>query len=420
MSNISEPYLFAVKNFKAIIADPQEESDYMKKGYVMPSLGDLTIFLGYRGVGKSSMLEALRLLSLAARHYEEYDNLNVTFSDKKGCRINESKLKGRFIINDKEQLMHHIINKFSKERKFEIILYSGLKYFGIYGSYNGYTCNLDLVSTKHAREIIGSEEEPEIDSSIVPFVHLISIKRIFPATTEKERVETTIEYEAVRRDGVGAEGENVTNILSWSNVFSDPNTQFWHDIIEDFKKYLSEVARTGEGKEILDIKIDIKEQQLVVNEKAESEGSTKEEAYIPFNYLSMGTRNLISMLLEASIAEKLAENGEEVVVAIEEPEIALHPSSLQGLIRILAEIPNRNKNRIRFILTTHSLRLISAIVGLMKESANLDIRMYHFSRQGKYISVDEFGTAQTIYNDITFTALRNEIELIFDILSYGK
>ncbi len=74
---------------------------------------------------------------------------------------------------------------------------------------------------------------------------------------------------------------------------------------------------------------------------------------IDLDELGEGTRNLILLALLRSYAVNLRQYGEEIrgILALEEPEIYLHPQAQRNLFRILREIASTG---LQVIISTHS------------------------------------------------------------------
>jgi AAA15 family ATPase/GTPase len=415
-----------IKDFKAIHVDEEEEDEYTRKGYMKLELRDITVLLGYRGVGKSSTLEALRLLYLASRKYGETESLATTINGVI-CGLDEGDL-GRFSTSGRGRTKWHpvpdLVNKYSKDNNFTIILVAEEETFGIRGYYNvdKGECDVKFLENPKNNEIKDISRKQKRD--IVPIVHLLSLQRIAPPQGAAELGAgggfggvRLAELAYVERDGIGVDGEYMIPILAWRTVFLDPTQKFWHDIIETFRMNLQRVVSAEKGKVVNDVGYDLKRGELVAEEKImyeEKKGG--ETIYIPFTYLSMGTRNLLSIILEISIAQKLKDKN-NIVVAIEEPELALHPSLLQGITNLMAEVARDSGGRIKFLLSTHSLRLVASLADILRERT-VNVKIYHLSRYSKYTLVSELTGKPTIYNDISFHMLKNEVDLVFRLLEH--
>jgi putative ATP-dependent endonuclease of OLD family len=83
------------------------------------------------------------------------------------------------------------------------------------------------------------------------------------------------------------------------------------------------------------------------------------EAELDLEELGEGTRNLILLSLLRSYAANLRKTGEEPsgILALEEPEIYMHPQAQRNLHRILREIAN---NGIQVIISTHSTSFVES------------------------------------------------------------
>lgn len=80
-------------------------------------------------------------------------------------------------------------------------------------------------------------------------------------------------------------------------------------------------------------------------------------ADLDLNELGEGTRNLVLLALLRSYALNLRRHGEETsgVLALEEPEIYLHPQAQRNLFRVLREIANSG---MQVIISTHSSNFV--------------------------------------------------------------
>lgn len=78
---------------------------------------------------------------------------------------------------------------------------------------------------------------------------------------------------------------------------------------------------------------------------------------LDLNELGEGTRNLVLLALLRSYAFNLRQHGEEIsgILALEEPEIYLHPQAQRNLFRVLCEIADSG---IQVIISTHSSHFV--------------------------------------------------------------
>jgi len=109
---------------------------------------------------------------------------------------------------------------------------------------------------------------------------------------------------------------------------------------------------------------------------------------IPVICDGFGTNQLVNVLLTLAITPKRS------IVAIEEPEIHLHPKAQENLCRILLEVA-KNENK-QLIITTHSERILWSFVSAVRnrELTRDELALYYFASKGEEpqrIEQDEYG-----------------------------
>jgi len=98
---------------------------------------------------------------------------------------------------------------------------------------------------------------------------------------------------------------------------------------------------------------------------------------IPLCGDGFGTNQLVQLLLTIAVAPRRS------VVAIEEPEIHLHPKAQEKLCGLLAKIA---KDRdLQILLTTHSERILYTLVSAVKDGTMTrdELAIYYFEERGK-------------------------------------
>lgn len=106
-----------------------------------------------------------------------------------------------------------------------------------------------------------------------------------------------------------------------------------------------------------------------------------------------GTNQLVQVLLTLATAPKSS------IIAIEEPEIHLHPKAQKKLCDHIVALVKRGEGQI--VITTHSEHILSAFVNAVKDGVLVqhDLALYHFPEKGaepRRIDQDEVGD---IYGD---------------------
>lgn len=101
-----------------------------------------------------------------------------------------------------------------------------------------------------------------------------------------------------------------------------------------------------------------------------------------------GTNQLVQLLLTLAITPG------QSVIAIEEPEIHLHPDAQERLCNILVQVANTHEKQL--IVTTHSERILWSFVRSVKDGAlpQDDLAIYYFAEKGQqpqHIEQDECG-----------------------------
>jgi predicted ATP-dependent endonuclease of OLD family len=131
--------------------------------------------------------------------------------------------------------------------------------------------------------------------------------------------------------------------------------------------------------------------------------NTRTENHIP-NYFSLGTISVYDIFYFEKMIEdfKIEKNdGEKLIILIDEIEIHLHPTIEKQVPNILNEIINKTNSRefVQFFITTHSLFLIKSA---LKEN-ELEHKVYHLDNG-------------TLRNEVNRTSLKNEYGKPFDMV----
>ncbi len=349
-------YTLYIKNYRAL---------YTPEDPIQIDIGDITLIVGPRGTGKSSILEALWLLPLLTESEDElldFDENGAYMLNIENVQTEKPYLANRkFFTGESKIRLYNLVNQQSlltnnKETNTIILLTkqknNTVSYYGSHIWYKIPEIPPEKVKiTKANNETLKMLNlEPEYyqeTNNIGVQIHALTVNRIQP----RKLLQTTVSYSdilaTITEVGIGSRAENMGKILSASNNPSHPYYEVFRDIINQFIKFYNYVNEKERRPSIRDLMISYDTFTVLY------EDGTR----IPYENLSMGTRNLLTILMELAVTHTLKEKDiikNDVIVEIEEPELALHASTLTALME---QIKQETKY-IKFVFTSHSPRII--------------------------------------------------------------
>ncbi len=421
----------AINNFRPIHIDEEKILTF--------TLLDLNIFMGPRGVGKSSIIEALRLLSLYKRvikpysesfkeeekHKKIYDAIKEVFPVR--YRLNLYKLLSGVNIP-----LGDLVNILAKKNYATILLATDESLSGIlihqhtdrildidfYEPNGGVITTGQYYDTKYIELMKKAIEDIKsmgfilnLDDNIVPLVYSLSTNRLKVSHTRKNsdrELDPYKQYFGIENkdlqellylliEGIGIEGDALKILIKNARNYASPLhnilykqfTENLDNILNRFNEYIDKYKLSS--RKILSITYDHVKNKVYVEEEIRDK-----KWFMPYEALSSGTRNLIAILtliawaktlLDKNIKKNLEETishscdvwigiektlkklitTRDIIVCIEEPEVALHTSTFSILLKLIQEeVGEINKgneyNKLRLIMTTHSIKPVAILL----------------------------------------------------------
>lgn len=323
----------------------------------------LNLLTGYNGRGKSSILQALLLLSQSIKKNGDLDTLSP-----QGCFV---KLGSFFdILSDQRKTMSFHFHCLEGEVELQYNLVSDNSWNGAITSLkiNGieyFEKPSDLTSNKSttnkSKKIINSSYPKDFFRSLTNF-HYISADRLGP-TAYEEKEELAID------NPIGCHGEHRLNMLA-------------ADI--DLKSRIAE---------ILEYIMDGGQMSLVGSDDKNEVISS----YFSFKKFSKNVKAInvgygYSYILPIIVLSQTISDG---TIFIENPEAHLHPIAQSRLMQTICSLPK--ERNVQFFIETHSEHILNAVrLACLKEEipiSNSETQIYFFDKDFsiKKLNIDEDG-----------------------------
>ncbi len=355
--------------------------------YVKITLSGITVLIGDRESGKSTVLEALKFLGRSVLKR----NLDECIDELRCCLKSECY---ELLSSDEEVVIPELFNKINQESDSIVIALEDVYRETIWGI----EIKHDRASPKECpfiiREFKQNDDYTEkilrklninynanINRSAVPIIHVVSALRMSHIGREKKHVNEEgkgLSLKSIVDNGIGIHGEHLRDILKYS-YHADllPRDRYLLEIWKQYVSLAKEFILLSGSERAVTKAMPCYMDRLCVTE----ESTFGEETTILFDLLSIGSRNLLTMLLELAIAKYIIENGEfisrisgyisintsKLIVCFEEPEIALHPSTLTILMEMLVKLVAECQNKLYIVITTHSPRILLPLLKQVKK-----------------------------------------------------
>ncbi len=328
------------------------------------SFREITILVGKNNAGKSSLVEALRMIALALRksQHTTYKNLPEEFGlpiRERGIRLDVEKLKIdlRGIIYNYGDAIARIEASF--EEDFLLRIYVNTDYaYAVFRNKNG-----KCITNKEQAHIICNEKV-----AILPQIGLIkeNEKRLANETIEKER-ETYLSSRHFRNE-----------VLNYKK-------DYWSDFVELSQK-------TWKGLRIQDIEYNLEDDLLRF---FVSDSGFSAEIGLMGSGLQMWLQ----------IMWFLARTKADTTVILDEPDVYMHPDLQRKLIRIVkARYP-------QVIIATHSIEMISEVEPCRILTIDKSKRKLNYASDMKAVQniIDDMGEV----NNLSLVRLGNAKKCVF-------
>ncbi|MEB3825692.1 MAG: AAA family ATPase [Desulfurococcales archaeon] len=407
-------YTLYLKNYKAL---------YTPGDPLKIDIGDITLIIGPRSSGKSSILEALWLLPvLGSDLLQSEDTIMLNLAEKNRALFTGSKKIRLFnLVNQQSLIKNNEVDTLILLVENNKLQYYGVNIYYKFSILNSHAEINKINNEKLDKLELESEHYKQFniddtENSAVK-IHALSVHRIFPRSwdimTTADDIKTenndTILYTSLVKKlvsaGIGLYAENIGMIIRSNEDAAQPFYDLFNHIVDKFIELFNKVNE---------------KENLPKIEKIVPRGKTFSIIYddntrIPFENLSMGTKNLLSILMEIAVVHVLKEDFKEhvkgdFIVEIEEPELALHASTLTALTNIMEE----ETKYMRFLLTSHSPRLL-LITSAYKD---IDSRSYMLLKEEESYLIEigeELGENERA---ALYPMLSNDINILYNF--YAK
>ncbi len=447
-------YTLYINNYRSLRTGDEDE-------YIQIRLGKITVLMGQRGSGKSSIMEAIHLLNTAYTYKKqiecnennesEYSGENylsrilAVTSDPGNPPLKSEtdeliycvgkkpvKFKSSKILNlaPKPTYLYDLINKF--EKKAILLFRSGYSFFGISLEKTMEPGKININELEDKEEVmrisnvgIDKEQNVKIGEFTNPFVTYVStVNRLNPFKLESDLFQQQLSSAlgSLVVDGIGPFGNRLEQTIELiSNRFGLPYEKLLDEIYTSFMNAYNRVLELEDAPYRLeDIKFNSLRKEVIFNYLTLNE----EKIYIPLSQLSKGTLNLLSIILQTVLADIFSKKYDtDYIIMIEEPEVTLHSSSLQALTNYIID---NNNPHLKFLLTSHSFRLIAALHTSIKTNNLQDIigpyRIYILSKRRnlttKVTEYDLLDTGELIASSMESLSIE-ELKTIHKVMSLG-
>lgn len=344
-------------------------------------LGKVTIFSGYNGRGKSSVLQSLLLLSQSALKDGKIDKLHIegdwvkqgSYEDLIHASAENWDIEIGITSDDKTcenvELTYSPIND-SLVGKLTKCFVNNEDYFGVVGFAGG----ADAEAKSLVREL------PRNFISQLCGIHYISANRRGPIRFVEQKEVPEIQK-------VGKNGEDTINTLaSCNSTFVEMNLNVddknEHSLANQVSSWMSFIMEENAGKVIVpDNDKDGKSNILSI---LYSDGKY---CYIPDN-VGFGYSYILGIIVTALIAKP------GTIVIVENPEAHLHPSAQSRITQLLAKLADRG---VQVFVETHSEHIMNGFrLTALRESfklSNEDLSLYFFDKDlpAKHLNIEKNG-----------------------------
>ena len=457
----SGEYLFFLNNFKPITSSEP----------IQIRIGNITLLIGKRGVGKSSIIEALHLLEPIIHLYKEkgerllnkelihelfdieqdyslksYINLKYFLTNKDIIESVTYPLK----INLEQTYFHDLINKFYEEgntngkldNKPILGLCMESRCFGITLRLNGGEFpDILVLSEDELSELVGESDVSIMDPHEYPVIYTLTIDRLQPFIPKilrrlgqaypaelgylnvKEDLVSLLNY--IKIKGVGPHGYLIESVLS---SLADRKTSRYEKILSDiYNKFIDKYNKVleYEGAPYRLLSVDFSRWRNTATLTYYSNNSPNKEYSIPISQLSRGSLNLIAFTLHIILADYFSKSYKrKYIIALEEPEATLHSSAMLALLKLIMELKRENEY-LGFIITSHSYRLLALLQMMLEEKQdkntyeNAIIYVLKQSNMNETMVFEYLMNTETILAPSLDTLNIEELNIIHKIVSRG-
>lgn len=322
----------------------------------------LNLLTGYNGRGKSSLLQALLLLSQSIKKNGDIDNLTP-----QGCFVRLGSF--RDILSDQRKTMSFCFQCSEGEVELQYrsianniwsgeissLKINGVEYFEKPSDLSSNTSSSD------SKKVFNRSYSRDFYKSLTNF-HYISADRLGPTMYEEKE-------EIASDNPLGCHGEHRLNILASNN---------------ELKAHIAKILEyIMDGGQMSLVGLDDKNEVL--------------SSYFSFNKFSKSVKSInvgygYSYILPIILLSQTVNNG---TIFIENPEAHLHPIAQSRLMEVICSIP-KDRN-VQFFIETHSEHILNAVrLACLKEEmpiSNDETQIYFFDKDFsiKKLNIDEDG-----------------------------
>ena len=342
--------------------------------YIEFDLKRLTVFTGYNGRGKSTVLQSLLLLGQNIHKKEDIETLHVngsfveldSFSDIINCNHRADSTVGFHVTSDVPHCEDIRLNYRRNKTKPRMGVLTGLKinHHNYFGKKDSLEDLFKVIKGSTNKDTLGLDKTyPSSIVQVFERFNYISASRLGPTKYEDKS-------DLTDTNAVGRIGEKSLNVLASSKNLSARVNEHIRYIMDD-----GEMAVSGNNDSSLVLNLFMKT-HVSKNKKVKS---------INCGY---GYQYVLPIIIAATV-------NKTGCLFIENPEAHLHPKAQTRLLEVICKEIASKGNKLQLLIETHSEHVINSIrlctlrddIGLDRENTSF----YYFNEdyQVKHLELDE-------------------------------